>query len=455
MLPSHLLGSDQISRRRFIVGSAAAAAGALAASAFGQEKAADRISPRIDKINIGVVGAGGRGTEDISGCEGQNFIALCDVDDERAAGSFKKFPNAKRYKDWRKMLEAEKNLEAVIVATPDHNHAIVSIHAMKLGKHVYCEKPLTRTIYEARQMAKVAAEMKVQTQMGTQGHAFEGSRQAVEVIRSGAIGDVTEVHVWSDRPGSWWQQGIDRPTDEQAIPATLDWDTWLGPAPQRPYNKAYVPFTWRGFWDFGTGAIGDMGIHNFDTAFWALELGPPTSVEVKDAQGVNNETGPKWCIIEINFPARGAKPPVKLTWYDGLKKPPTDLFQGEKRPTNGSLIVGSKGTLFTRTWHGGGEADDDFYVLLPRREFEGYKPPPQILPRAKSHHKEWLAAIRGVGAPLSNFGYAAVLTESLLLGNVALRCGKKLEWDAPNMRAINIPQADQFIRPQFRAGWSL
>jgi len=444
---------NRISRRQFIAGSAAL----VTATAFAQEQAADRIAPRVDKVNIGVVGAGGRGAEDIKGCEGQNFIAMCDVDDERAADSFKKYPNAKRYKDWRKMLEAEKNLEAVIVATPDHNHAIVSIHAMKMGKHVYCEKPLTRTIYEARQMAKVAAEMKVQTQMGTQGHAFEGSRQAVEVIRSGAIGDVSAVHVWSDRPGSWWPQGVERPTDEPPVPATLDWDTWLGPAPARPYNKAYVPFTWRGFWDFGTGAIGDMGIHNFDTAFWALELGLPTTVEVKDVSGVNNETGPKWCIIEINFPRRGTKPPVKLTWYDGLKKPPTDLFQGEKRPTNGSLIIGTKGTLFTRTWHGGGEADDDFYVLLPRREFLGYHPPQPILPRVRgsSHHGEWLAAIRGMGTPLSNFGYASVLTESLLLGNVALRVGKKINWDATEMQAVNTPRADQYIRPQFRAGWTL
>jgi predicted dehydrogenase len=438
----------------------AGSAALVAATAFAQDQAADRVAPRVDKVNIGVVGAGGRGAEDIKGCEGQNFIAMCDVDDERAADSFKKYPNAKRYKDWRKMLEAEKNLEAVIVATPDHNHAIVSIHAMKMGKHVYCEKPLTRTIYEARQMAKIAAENKVQTQMGTQGHAFEGTRQAVEVIRSGAIGDVSEVHVWSDRPGSWWQQGIDRPTDTPPVPATLDWDTWLGPAQERPYNKAYVPFTWRGFWDFGTGAIGDMGIHNFDTAFWALELGLPTSVEVKDTSGVNKETGPKWCIIEINFPARGAKPPVKLMWYDGLIKPPTDLFQGEKRPTNGSLIIGTKGTLFTRTWHGGGESanpEEDFYVLLPRREFVGYKPPPPVLPRARnsSHHAEWLAAIRGMGTPLSNFGYASVLTESLLLGNVALRLGKKIEWDAANMRAVNTPEADQYIKPQFRTGWTL
>jgi len=444
MLPSN------ISRRQFIAGSAAL----VTASAFAQQE--DRISPRIDKLNIAVVGAGGRGAEDIRGCEGQNFIALCDVDDERAADSYKKFPNAKRYKDWRKMLEAEnKNIEAVIVATPDHHHAIVSINAMKLGKHVYCEKPLTRTIFEARQIAKTAAEMKVATQMGTQGHAFEGTRQAVEVIRAGAIGDVKEVHVWSDRPGSWWRQGIDRPTDEQPIPPGLDWDLWLGPSPMRPYNRAYVPFTWRGFWDFGTGPIGDMGIHNFDTAFWALELGLPITIQVLDAEGVNQETGPKWSIIEINFPARGAKPPVKLTWYDGLKKPARELFQGEKIPTNGSLIIGQKGTLFTRTWHGGGEAEGDMFVLLPRREFEGYQPPPKSLPRPKSHYTEWLNACRGIGQPLSNFTYASVLTESLLLGSLALRLGKKIEWDAEKMEVKNNPQANQFITPQFRPGWSL
>src|SRR5436190_4195550 len=213
------MATSNITRRQFIASSAALAA----ASALAQEQ--DRIAPRIDKVNIAVVGAGGRGAEDIKGCEGQNFVAMCDVDDDRAADSFKKYPNARRYKDWRKMFEKEeKNIEAVIVATPDHQHAIVSINAMKLGKHVYCEKPLTRTIYEARQIAKTAAEMKVATQMGTQGHAFEGTRQAVEVIRSGAIGDVTQVHVWSDRPGSWWRQGIERPEDEQEIPKGLDWD---------------------------------------------------------------------------------------------------------------------------------------------------------------------------------------------------------------------------------------
>ena len=310
-------------------------------------------------------------------------------------------------------------------------------------------------------MAKVAKEMNVQTQMGTQGHAFEGTRQAVEVIRSGAIGEVREVHVWTDRPGSWWPQGIGRPTEQETAPATLDWDTWLGPAPERPYSKAYVPFTWRGFWDFGTGAIGDMGIHNFDTAFWALELGLPTSVEVKDAAGVNSETGPKWAIMEIHFPARGDKPPVKMMWYDGLKKPPTELFQGEKRSSNGSLIVGTRGTLYTRTWHGGisnGTAEDDlWYLLLPQREFIGYKPPLPTLPRARnsSHHTEWLNAIRGVGKPLSNFGYASVLTESLLLGNLALRVGKKIEWDSHKMKAKDCPEADQFIRRQDRSGWAL
>jgi predicted dehydrogenase len=359
------------------------------------------------------------------------------------------------------MFDAEKGIDAVLVATPDHNHAIVSIAAMQLGKHVYCEKPLARSIYEARRMAEVAAKTGLATQMGTQGHAFEGSRRAVEVIRSGAIGEVRELHVWTDRPAGWWPQGVGRPTETPEVPATLDWEVWLGPAPHRPYNPAYVPFTWRGFWDFGTGAIGDMGIHNLDTAYWALELTAPTSVEVKDRSpkfddASTKETAPLWSIMELNFPARGDKPPVKMMWYDGGKLPPRELFQGEKLITKdgGSLVIGSKGTLFTRTWHGG-ENEKDMFVILPRKQFEGYQPPAQTIPRVQSHHHEWVDACRGKGKTLSNFGYASVLTESLLLGNVALRTGKKIEWDAANMRATNCPEADAFIKPQFRKGWEV
>jgi predicted dehydrogenase len=349
----------------------------------------------------------------------------------------------------------------VLVATPDHNHAIVSIAAMKRGLHVYCEKPLAHSIWEARQMAKVAAETGVVTQMGTQGHAFEGTRRAVEVVRSGAIGDVTELHVWTDRPAGWWPQGILRPRDRPPVPDGLDWDVWLGPATVRPYNPAYVPFAWRGFWDFGTGAIGDMGIHNLDTAFWALDLGLPTVVEVKDCSPALStpemqETAPLWSVIELRFPARGSSPPVRMTWYDGGKLPPQELFQGEPliSKDGGSLIIGSKGTLFTRTWHGG-EDDSDMFVLLPRKQFEGVHLPAPTLPRTSGHHQEWVNACHGQGKALSHFGYAALLTEALLLGNVALRTGKKIEWDAHSMRARSCPEADAYLHPKFRKGWTL
>jgi predicted dehydrogenase len=444
-----------ISRRDFLAGAAIAAVGA-APSRF-------RPARRMDKLNLAVVGAGGRGADNLHDLDstGVNVVALCDCDENRAADSFKRYPSAKRYSDWRKMFEKEKGFDAVLVATPDHNHAIVSVAAMKLGKHVYCEKPLAHSIWEARQMAKVAHEKGVATQMGTQGHAYEGTRRAVEVIRSGAIGEVTELHVWTDRPAGWWAQGIDRPTETPAVPNGLDWDVWLGPAAKRPYNPAYVPFKWRGFWDFGTGAIGDMGIHNLDTAFWALEMGPPTSVEVKDCSpalmsSAIHETAPLWSIIELNFPARNGKPAIKMMWYDGGKLPPMELFHGEPLASKdgGSLIVGSKGTVYTRTWHGG-ENESDMFALLPRNQFEGYQRPTPTLPRTRSHHQEWIDACTGIGKPQSNFGYASVLTESLLLGNVALRTGKKIEWDSASMRAVGCPDADQFIHPRFRSGWKI
>jgi predicted dehydrogenase len=451
--------SAKVTRRVFLLGATGLASATIAASAPVRK----RRTSHNDKVNVAVVGAGGRGADNINDLAdtGVNLVALCDCDQRNAADSFKAHPDAKQYTDWRKMLDKEKGIDAVLVATPDHNHAVVSIAAMKLGKHVYCEKPLAHSVWEARQMARVAAEKGVATQMGTQGHAFEGTRRAVEVIRSGAIGDVTELHVWTDRPAGWWPQGVERPQEKPPVPSTLDWDVWLGPAPARPYNPAYVPFKWRGFWDFGTGAIGDMGIHNLDTAFWALELTAPTLVEVKDcspgfADPAMKETAPLWSIMEIHFPARGVKPPVKMTWYDGGKMPPAELLQEVKLPNKdgGSIIIGSKGTLVTRTWHGGQDGHDMF-VLLPRKQFEGYQPPTPTIPRVKSHHQEWIDACRGQGKTLSPFSYAAVLTESLLLGNVALRTGKKIDWDAASMRALNCPEADKFIRPGFRRGWSL
>jgi predicted dehydrogenase len=453
-----------MSRRGFLAGSAFIAAEAATAALRAQDVRAP--APKAtgsERLNVAVVGAGGRGADDLHELEptGVNIVALCDCDHRRAASSLRRYPKAKPYSDWRKMFEAENGIDAVLVATPDHNHAIVSIHAMKLGKHVYSEKPLAHSIWEARQMAKVAAEMAVVTQMGTQGHAFEGTRRAVEVIRSGAIGEVRELHVWTDRPKGWWPQGITRPAGSADVPEGLNWDVWLGPAPRRPYSPAYVPFKWRGFWDFGTGAIGDMGVHNFDTAFWALELTQPTSVKIKDfspplSDPSARETLPAWTILELQFPPSGQKPAVKMTWYDGGKLPPADLFHGEPVPDKdgGSLLVGSKGSLLTRTWHGG-QTEADMFVLLPRDQFKGYEPPAPTLPRVKSHHHEWVTACRGQGKALSNFRYAAVLTESLLLGNLALRLGQDIEWDAQQMRAINASDADRFVHPEFRTGWSL
>ncbi|HZP83389.1 MAG TPA: Gfo/Idh/MocA family oxidoreductase [Chthonomonadaceae bacterium] len=451
-----------ISRRSFLAG-AAALAGGMAADARPAKASRSRRRAAGEKLRVAVVGAGGRGADNISDLHdtGAQIVALCDCDLRSAAESFGRYPDAKQYTDWRKLLEAEKDFDAVLVATPDHNHAIISVSAMQLGKHVYCEKPLAHSVWEARQMAKVAAEKGVVTQMGTQGHAFEGTRRAVEVMRAGTLGDVTELHVWTDRPAGWWPQGIARPKETPPVPKELDWDVWLGPAPERPYNPAYVPFKWRGFWDFGTGAIGDMGIHNLDTAFWGLQLGAPTSVEIKDCSPAltdptMKETAPLWSILELHFPARGSQPPVKMTWYDGGKLPPRELFQGEKliSKDGGSLVIGTKGTLFTRTWHGG-ETEEDMFVLLPRKQFAEFTPPAPTLPRTRSHHHEWVDACLGHGQALSHFGYAAVLTESLLLGNVALRVGRRIEWDAAQMRARNAAEADAYIRPAFRKGWTL
>ena len=443
---------SRVTRRQFV-----AATAAVTASTFLPRSLRAQPKSPNEKLNIAVVGCGGRGADDLKGVSTENIVALCDCDSRNAAVSFKQYPNAKKYSDWRKMLDAEhNNIDAVVVATPDHNHAIVSVHAMKLGKHVYCEKPLAHSIWEARQMAKTAAENRLATQMGTQGHAFEGTRQAVEVIRSGVLGEVKELHVWTDRPAGWWPQGVGRPTDTPPVPQGLDWDVWLGPAPQRPYNPAYVPFKWRGFCDFGTGSIGDMGVHNLDTAFWALNLGIPNVAEVVESAPMNNETYPAWSILRMTFAAKEKQPELKLTFYDGGKKPPHDLFLGADygNVTNGSLVVGSKGTMFTRTWSGG-ESKTDWFLLLPQKQFAGYEPPAPTLPRPKDHHQEWIAAAKGGPMSLSNFGYAATLTETLLLGNLALRTGKKIEWDAQAMKATNCPEADKYVHPQFRDGWSL
>jgi predicted dehydrogenase len=303
-------------------------------------------------------------------------------------------------------------------------------------------------------LREIAKETGVVTQMGQQGHATEGSRKAVEVLRSGGIGEVREVHVWTDRPAGWWPQGVERPADTPPVPPGLDWDLWLGPAPHRPYHPDYVPFKWRGRYDFGTGSIGDMGVHNLDVAYWGLELGLPTSAALRDSDQRPKDSPPLWSIIDLEFPARAQWPPVKVTFYDGQKLPPKDLFHGEEQPTNGSLIIGSRGTLFTRTWHGG-VTPDDMFLLLPHQQYTHYSPPPPSLPRTPEHHAEWIAACKGGPPTQSNFDYASRLTESLLVGLLAVRLGRRIDWEADAMKAKSCPEADPFIKPQLRQGWEL
>lgn len=441
----------RLTRREFQHQSLVAGLGMLAASNWGYSA-----SPN-EKLNIGVIGAGGKGESNILGVKKENIIAVAEVDDERGAKGLKMIPKAKRYYDYREMLEKEPSLDAVIVSTPDHHHAPAAVMAMKMGKHVYCEKPLAHSIYEARVMQKIASEKKVATQMGNQGHAGPVLREAVEVIRSGAIGKIKEFHAWTNRPSSW-QQGIDHLPETAAVPSTLKWDVWLGPAADRPYSPAYLPTKWRGWWDFGTGALGDMACHIVDLGFWALDLAYPTAVEA-EATGVNQFTGPLSSTIKYYFPARGENPPVVLTWYDGGRKPDSSLVAGEELPSGGSILVGDKGTMFIPSDYG------SKYLLLPKEKFTDYKPPAPTLPRnttltneimvAASHYAEWLNACKGGPPTQSNFDYAALLTEVVLLGNVAIRVGKKIEWDGPNMKATNCPEAEPFIKPKFRKGWEV
>jgi predicted dehydrogenase len=404
-----------------------------------------------DRLNLAIVGCGGQGAENLDKVAGENIVALCDVDENRAADAFRRYPKAKRFRDYRKMLEVmHQQIDAVVVSIPDHMHAPVSLAAMELGKHVYCEKPLTWSIDEARRMASLATEKKLATQMGTQGMAQNATRTGIEVIRYGVLGDVTELHVWTDRPTGWWPQGIDRPRDTPPVPGILDWNLWLGVARARPYHPAYCPFTWRGWKDFGTGAIGDMGIHNAAMPFAALRLGPPASAEILQTSGLKSETFPAWSRIKLEFAASDGRGPITLYWYDGGQKPLANLVAGSKLAANGAIVVGTKGTLSSVEWTGGD------WILLPGERFRDFKPPQHSQPRApgQSHHQEWLAACRGGAPAFCRFeGFASRLTETMLVANLALRTGRKIIWNAEAMEAQGCPEASPFIRPEYRTGW--
>jgi predicted dehydrogenase len=473
-----------MTRRRFIYHSALAAGAILVPLPAGTLRAR---SPG-DKLNIAVIGAGGKGagdTDEVAGL-GENIYALCDVDENTLKSRGQKYPKARQYRDYRKMLDAiGGNIDAVIVSTPDHHHALAASLAMNMGKHVYVQKPLTHSIYEARHLRDLAGRKAVATQMGNQGSAGDGLRRAVEVIQAGVIGQAQELHVWSNRP--LWPQGIDRPDGEDAIPAALDWDGWIGPAPLRPYKaNTYHRFAWRGWKDFGSGALGDMACHTVNMPFRALRLGYPTVVECEETSERHAETYPKTSRIRFEFPAREGLAPLKFWWYDGNPKDKavTPLRPNEQvtrevaamrggLPESGCLVIGDKGRLFSPDDYG-----SRFYLMMkgerafaPAKrtvnnqelEHEALRHIPQTIPRLGPGNgdvhqkKEWLEAIRGGRPPYSNFAIAAYLTEIILLGCVAMRVGvgKRLDWDGPNMQARNAPEAAQFVRREYRAGWKL
>ncbi len=412
-------------------------------------------------LNLAAVGAGGQAAGDIQALSSENFVALCDVDWNRAAGSFNRYPKARRFRDYRSMLDKMAGeIDAVVVATPDHHHFHASMTAIAHGKPVYCEKPLTHTVEQARTLTLAARKAGVATQMGNQRQAAEYTRLVEEYVMDGAIGQVREAHLWTDRPsrglfGEYWPQGVGRPSDKPQVPGHLNWDLWLGPARERPYHPAYLPFKWRGWWDFGTGALGDIGCHYFDPVFRALKLGAPASVEASSTR-VNDETYPVSSIITYQFPARGKMAPVKFMWYDGGLRPPRaqGIPAGAVMGTNGILLIGDEGLLLSG-W-------DDGWHLYPEERAREYGSPPKKLARSPGHHQEWIDACKGGPAPGSNFDWAGPMTEAVLLGNVALRpqlreglTRRPLHWDSENLRFTNHDNASQFLGRPYRKGWEI
>jgi predicted dehydrogenase len=437
--------SFRTTRRRFLQTSAAAS-GALAMGVHAWPAAAQQPPSPNEKLNIAAIGTYNRARADIDGVVSENIVALCDVDEQFLAKAAQDFPRAAKYNDFRVLLDKEANhLEAVVVGTPDHTHAPASAAALRLGKHVYCEKPLTHTVYEARKLAELARENGCVTQMGTQIHAGDNYRRVVELIQAGAIGKVSEVHVWVPAEYTGGKFTSDAPA-----PAHLNWDLWLGPAPQRPYSAGVHPFQWRRFWDYGTGALGDFGCHYMDLVHWALDLRHPLSCRA-EGPPVDEVSTPAWCIAYYEYPARGEQPPVKLTWYDSGKQPEIlgTLHRGDGSPLNfrsGQLFIGENGMLIS---------DYNRHLLLPEEKFADYQRPEPSIPRSIGHHQEWIQACKTGGPTTCNFDYSGALTEAVLLGTVAYRVGQPLEWDAENLKAKNVPEADRFIHKEYRKGWTL
>ncbi len=439
--------AQRTNRRKFLKTTAVVGAGYFAAAGL---RADDSNSPN-EQVNIASIGVGGKGDSDSrdAGNHG-NLVAICDIDERNLRKKGIAFPKAKQFRDYRKMLdEIGKSIDAVTVSTPDHSHAPASLMAMRMGKHCFTQKPMTHSIEEARLMGEVAKEMKVKTQMGNQGTANDSLREMVAVIQTGVLGKVSEVHVWTNRPV--WPQGKDVDLSNPASkPAYVDWDLFLGPAKKRPYHQAIHPFKWRGFWDYGTGALGDMACHTLNMPFMALELYDPTSVQA-ETDGHDGVTYPGYSIIDFAFPANENRPAVKLVWYDGKKLPPESLLNGAKMHQSGALIIGDKGSLYAP-----GDYAERGMTL------HGVDKPKVEWVKSPGHFIEWIRAIKGGEPAVSNFAeYAGPLTETILLGNLALAGakepgrGKKIEWDSKNLVATNAPEVMHIVKKEYHNGFTI
>jgi predicted dehydrogenase len=430
-----------ISRRELLK----ASVGALAALSFRTSFAHSLTQRRDDLVRFAVIGVSGQGRAHLSNAARRGVIvALCDVDAERRARAVAEYPDAVAFEDYRQMFDRmHKDIDAVCIATPDHHHAPSASIALQLRKHVYCEKPLTRTLYEARTLAHLARNARVVTQMGNQGTASAELRKVAKLIQQKAFGNVKEVHCWTDRASGWWPQGVNRP-DPETPPKVLDWNLWLGPAPERPYGKGYHPFAWRGWWDFGTGALGDIGCHCMNLPFMALDLRDPIAVQA-ETSGHNKDSFPLWSVVRYEFPARGDRPPLTLTWYDGGKKPPQDLAPQVTFGANGCLIVCEKETLYSPNEYGGGTV-----------RLSGEPMPEVEVVAPQSHFDEFVDAILQRTRATSDFvTYAGPLTETVLLGNLAVwQSGERLEWDARRLR-VKGADLEERIKPPYRQGWKL
>ena len=426
----------KLTRRQFTAQTAAAASALLAFPAILQSKNAD------EKLRVAVIGVGGRGASNLAGVADENVVAICDVDNGQLAAAALKFPEAKKYRDFRQLLDKEKGLDALVCSTPDFSHAIVCVSAMKQGLHVYCEKPMAHTVSEVRAMTEAAVTHKRVTQLGTQIHATGNYRRVVELVKSGAIGPVTEVHVWA----AAIYGNIELSEENAEIPKSLDYDLWLGPLPYRPFRKEYAPFHWRHFWHFGGGTLADFWCHFTDVAHWALDLTHPLTVHSQAGESRADLTSVKMK-VQYEYPARGKQPPVKLTWYQGGEKPAILTDKQKEQWGSGVLFIGQNGMLL---------ADYGRRVLLPEDKFKGFQPPAPTIPESIGHHAEWIKACKEGGQTTCHFGYSGPLTECALLGIVSHRVGnKKLEWDWKKMKATNCPEADNYIQHSYRPGWKL